>query len=137
MIAPAPCKAKFFAVSIPIPRRPTISIFILISFAVVSAPRFQRTQMERESPLVCRMIGRRQSHGNQSNITAYLMLHFVERNDSVHLQITVLARFPSFLTLSFEVFSLEANQTLGIRYRSKVIERLMQKLSTKLSTNEV
>ena len=93
--------------------------------------------MERESPLVRRMIGRRQSHRDQSMITAYLMLHFVERNDSVHLRITLLARFPSFLTLSFEVFSLEANQTLGIRYRSKVIERLMQKLSTKLSTNEV
>lgn len=65
------------------------------------------------------------------------MLHFVERNDSVHLRITLLVRFPSFLTLSFEVFSLEANQTLSIRYRSEVIESLMQKLSTKLSTNEV
>ena len=93
--------------------------------------------MERECSPIRRTIGRRESHGDQSMITAYLMLHFVERNDSVHLRITLLARFPSFLTLSFVVFSLEANQTLGIRYRNKVMGRPMQKLSTKLSTNEV
>jgi hypothetical protein len=38
VMAPAPCKARFFAVSIPIPRRPTMRTFILMSLAVVSAP---------------------------------------------------------------------------------------------------
>lgn len=38
VIAPTPCNAKFFAVSIPTPLIPTMRTFILINLAVVSAP---------------------------------------------------------------------------------------------------